>query len=180
MLAELHWRTIRLMVAFEIGHIGATLVVAVALAAAIEFGWLPVSIARASDVGMSYGALAVLAALTGTLPPRWRPAWIGWRIAAAMTAAIIGGDFTDAGHTVAAILGLPVWTRISLPVQRTPLRLFMLVTRRASVSWSWLTTGGDGCALAIGVLGAGLAYTIAQFNLARSPVAPSPWDGETA
>ena len=111
-LAELQLRTIRLMVAFLIGHIGATLVVAVALAAAIEFGWLPVSIARASDVGMSYGALAVLGALTATLPPRWRPAWIGWWIAAAITAAIIGGDFTDAGHTVAVILGLLVSRKV--------------------------------------------------------------------
>src|SRR5271163_369612 len=98
-LAELQLRTIRLMLAFLVGHIGATLVVAVALAAAVEFGWLPVSIARASDVGMSYGALAVLGALTTTLPRRWRPVWVGWWIAAAITAAIMGADFTDAGHT---------------------------------------------------------------------------------
>src|ERR1700757_542399 len=64
-LAELHLRTIRLVVAFLVGHIGATLVVAAALAASVEFGWLPVSITRASDVGMSYGALAVLGAMTG-------------------------------------------------------------------------------------------------------------------
>ena len=40
-LAELHLRTIRLVVAFVVGHIGATLLVAAALAAAVEFGWLP-------------------------------------------------------------------------------------------------------------------------------------------
>ena len=40
-LAELHLRTIRLIVAFVVGHIGATLLVAAALAAAVEFGWLP-------------------------------------------------------------------------------------------------------------------------------------------
>jgi len=45
----------------------ATLVVALALAAAIEFGWLP-SHRASSDVGMSYGALAALGALTATLP----------------------------------------------------------------------------------------------------------------
>ena len=67
-LAELHLRSIRLMVAFVIGHIGATLVVVGALAAAVEFGWLPMSITRASDVGMSYGALAVLGALTAAIP----------------------------------------------------------------------------------------------------------------
>src|SRR5271155_740361 len=50
-LAELHLRTIRLMVAFVVGHIGATLVVTAALAAAVEFGWMPWAITRASDVG---------------------------------------------------------------------------------------------------------------------------------
>src|SRR5271163_2731026 len=38
-LAELHLRTIRLIVAFVVGHIGATLLVTAALAAAVEFGW---------------------------------------------------------------------------------------------------------------------------------------------
>src|ERR1700742_4157022 len=71
-LAELHLRSIRLMVAFVVGHIGATLVVVGALAAAVEFGWLPRSITRASDVGMSYGALAVLGAMTAVIPLRWR------------------------------------------------------------------------------------------------------------
>jgi hypothetical protein len=178
-LAELQLRTIRLMVAFLIGHIGATLVVAVALAAAIEFGWLPVSIARASDVGMSYGALAALGALTGTLPPRWRSAWIGWWIAAAMTAAIIGGDFTDAGHTVAVILGLLVSARLSRPVHWTPVRLFMLVN---STGFGFLVLAhhwwGMAATLAFGLLGAGLAYTIAQFRSARSSAAASPREGE--
>src|ERR1700742_5273052 len=58
-LAELHLRTIRLVVAFLVGHIGATLVVAAALAAAVEFGWVAVSVARGSEVGMHYGGLSV-------------------------------------------------------------------------------------------------------------------------
>ena len=63
-LAELFWRGGRLILAFGLGHVGATLIVAVGLAAAIRFGWLPISVARASDVGISYGAVAVLGALT--------------------------------------------------------------------------------------------------------------------
>src|SRR5512139_2917745 len=63
-LAELFWRSGRLLLTFGLGHVGATLIVAAGLAAAIRFGWLPISIARASDVGMSYGAVAVLGALT--------------------------------------------------------------------------------------------------------------------
>ena len=48
------------MVAFAVGHIGATLLVAVGLTAAVELGWLPTVVSRATDVGMSYGAAAVL------------------------------------------------------------------------------------------------------------------------
>src|SRR6201998_632850 len=38
-LAELHLRTVQLIVAFLVGHIGATLMVAAALAAAGALGW---------------------------------------------------------------------------------------------------------------------------------------------
>jgi hypothetical protein len=69
-LAELFWRSGRLILAFGLGHVGATLIVAVGLAAAIRLGWLPISVAHASDVGMSYGAVAVL----GGSPPRFRHA----------------------------------------------------------------------------------------------------------
>ena len=55
-LAELLWRSGRLVVAFAVGHVGATLLVAVGLTAAVELGWLPLSVTRATDVGMSYGA----------------------------------------------------------------------------------------------------------------------------
>ena len=40
-LAELFWRGGRLILAFGLGHGGATLIVGVGLAAAIRFGWLP-------------------------------------------------------------------------------------------------------------------------------------------
>ena len=59
-LGELIWRGRGLIVAFAVGHIGATLIVAAGLAAALAAGWLPMSIARASDVGVSYGAVCVL------------------------------------------------------------------------------------------------------------------------
>ena len=59
-LAELMWRSGRLVVAFAVGHIGATLLVAVGLTAAVELGWMSTDVTRATDVGMSYGASAVL------------------------------------------------------------------------------------------------------------------------
>ena len=89
-LAELIWRSGRLALVFVTGHVGATLLVATGLTAAIEFGWLPLSISRASDVGMSYGAVAVLGALTAAIPRRWRPVWIGWWVPVGIAAAITG------------------------------------------------------------------------------------------
>jgi hypothetical protein len=127
---------------------------------------------------MSYGALAALGALTATLPSRWRPAWIGWWIAAAMTAAIVSADFTDAGHAVAVILGLVVSARLSRPVRWTPLRLFMLVN---STGFGFLILAhhwwGMAATLAFGLLGAVVAYTIAQFSSVRLSAVASPLDG---
>lgn len=167
-LAELHLSTIRLMVAFVVGHIGATLVVAAALAAAVEFGWLPLSITRASDVGMSYGALAVLGAMTAAIPERWRAAWVGWWVAAGIAAAIIGSDFTDAGHTVAVILGVLVSSRFRQPIHWTPLRRLMLA---ASSGFGFLMLahhwGTMAAVPAFGLFGALVACGVAKLVAAR-------------
>jgi hypothetical protein len=182
-LAELHLRTIQLMVAFLVGHIGATLVVAAALAAAVEFGWLPLSITRASDVGMSYGALAVLGAMTAVIPQRWRAAWVGWWIAAGLASAIIGGDFTDAGHTVAVVLGVLVSARFQQPIHWTPLRLVMLA---ASSGFGFLVLahhwGTMAAAPAFGLLGAFVAHKVFQYATGRRalPVLPAVEDSLTA
>ncbi len=175
-LAELHLRTIRLVVAFFVGHIGATLLVAAALAAAVEFGWLPLSITRASDVGMSYGALAVLGAMTAVIPRRWRAAWVGWWVSAGIATAIIGGDFVDAGHTVAVILGVLVSARFKQPIRWTPTRRLMLA---AASGFGFLILahhwGTMAAAPAFGLLGALAAHKIAQFVTGRSalPVVPA-------
>jgi hypothetical protein len=169
-LAELHLRSIRLMVAFLVGHVGATLVVVGALAAAVEFGWLPVSIARASDVGMSYGALAVLGALTAAIPQRWRPAWVGWWAFAAMASAVVGGDFTDAGHTIAVILGLLVSAQFRGPIHWTPVRRLMLA---ASSGFGFLVLahhwGTMIAASVFGLLGAVAAYMLVRLIALRVP-----------
>ncbi len=176
-LAELHLRTFRLLVAFLVGHIGATLLVAAALAAAVEFGWMPSSITRASDVGMSYGALAALGAMTAVIPPRWRAAWVGWWVSAGVAAAISGGDFTDAGHTVAVVLGVLVSLRFRQPVQWTPVRLLMLA---ASSGFGFLILahhwGTMAAAAVFGVLGALVAHKIVQLVTGRNalPVVPAP------
>ena len=179
-LAELHLRTIRLVVAFLVGHIGATLVVAAALAASVEFGWLPLSITRASDVGMSYGALAALGAMTAVIPSRWRAAWVTWWVSAGLAAAIIGGDFTDAGHTVAVIIGVLVSARFRQPIHWTPVRCLMLA---ASSGFGFLMLahhwGTLAAAPTFGIVGALAAHKIVQLVTGRSALPVLPVSDDT-
>ena len=67
-LAELFWRSRQLVLTFTLGHLGATLLVALGLAVAVKLGWTPASVSRDIDVGMSYGAATVLGALTAAIP----------------------------------------------------------------------------------------------------------------
>jgi hypothetical protein len=180
-LAELLWRSGRVALVFVTGHVGATLLVAAGLTAAIEFGWLPLSISRASDVGVSYGAVAVLGALTAAVPRRWRPAWIGWWLPIGIASAALGADFTDAGHSVALVLGMLVSTRLAGPAQWTGVR-YALLAVGASFGFlmlahgEWTTLVGG----ALGLLGALAAVGIARSRVVRrrlpvtALVAPEP------
>ncbi|MCV7088535.1 rhomboid-like protein [Mycobacterium interjectum] len=124
-LGELLWRGRGLVIAFAVGHIGATLLVAAGLVVAVKAGWLPFSIARASDVGVSYGAVCVLGALTASIPSRWQPAWIGWWLGIAVTVAI-GADFTAVGHVLALLLGIGLSYRLPSAAAWTPPRIALL------------------------------------------------------
>jgi hypothetical protein len=127
-LAELLWGSGRLLVVFSVGHIGATLLVAAGLVAAVTYGWLPMSVSHATDVGMSYGAAAVVGSVTAAIPGRWRPAWIGWWLAVGAVAVALGHDFTDIGHAVALGLGMLLSIRFGRPAQWThPVRVLLVV-----------------------------------------------------
>lgn len=116
-LGELFWKSRRMLVAFLIGHVGATLIVAAGLAGALAAGLLSSSVADAADVGMSYGAVGVLGTLTAAVSPRWRGAWAGWWLAVAAASTVHDGlDFTSAGHAVALVLGMAVGSRFDRPV----------------------------------------------------------------
>ena len=137
-LGELAWRSRRLVLAFALGHIGATLIVAAWLAVAIEVGWLPNSLARATDVGISYGAAGVLGALTAVIPHRWRTIWVGWWLGIAVLAAS-GLDFTAVGHMLALMLGIALARRLRSDPRWTPTRVILLA---AGVTFGYLTLTG--------------------------------------
>ena len=179
-LAELLWRSGRLVVAFAAGHLGATLLVAVGLTAAVELGWLSTDVTRATDVGMSYGASAVLGALSAAIPWRWRPAWTGWWIAVAAAVVAVSWDFTDVGHAVALLLGMLVSTRFGRPAGWTPMRRLLLVV---ASSFGYLMLVNSGLTLVVagglGVIGALLGEVVVGRRLARRS-APSTVGAECA
>jgi len=142
------------------------------LAAAIRFGWVPISVAHASDVGISYGAMAVLGALTAVIPPRWRPAWIGWWLVVALLAVFAGEDFTNAGHLVALIIGMSLSARFRVDARWTPLRCVLLAIGAA---FGYLMVANElpvVIAPIAGTLGALTAHGAARYWLSRG-VRPS-------
>lgn len=120
--AELLWQGRRLAVVFLVGHVGTTVIVAAGLVLAVEQGWLPWSTTRAADVGISYGVMAVTGALSAAVPPRYKPVWLGWWLAAAAAVVMVSPDFADDGHVIALLLGILISTRLDPAVTWTPAR----------------------------------------------------------
>ncbi|MBF6189565.1 rhomboid-like protein [Nocardia implantans] len=107
-LAELRFGALRLVRVFLAGHIGATLFVAAGLWVGVEAGWVPASIRWAEDVGVSYGAMALIGALVAALPYRWRAAWSTLWSIVAVEGVLIEQTFTQVGHLVALLIGTVV------------------------------------------------------------------------
>jgi hypothetical protein len=159
-LGELLWHSRRLLVAFVVGHIGATLLVAAGLAVAVSVGLQSRSIADVADVGMSYGSVAVLGTFTAAIPRRWRAAWIGWWLAVAFSSAVLSDvDFTAVGHAVALILGMALGTRFREPAHWTRPRYALLAVASA---FCYLLIAYDEVpqTIVLGVAGAALAQVL--------------------
>ncbi|CAN5851782.1 hypothetical protein BH09ACT7_BH09ACT7_32620 [soil metagenome] len=157
-LAELLWRSRWLVQAFALGHVGATLVVAAGLATAIKSGWLPISMAGVTDVGLSYGAVAVLGTLTAAIPARWRPAWLaGWVTVASVMVVASAGDFTAVGHTVALVLGMLLSLRLRMRMPWTKPRWALLA---AAIGFGLLLLVGVSLPMAPLAVSAGLAVAL--------------------
>lgn len=161
-LGELIWRSRGLVLTFTVGHIGATLLVAIGLAAALKAGWLPMSVARASDVGVSYGAVCVLGALTASIPSRWRAAWVGWWLGVAVIAAL-GADFTAFGHILALLLGIRLSFRLPSTAHWTPMRVALL---SVGVAFGYFVLSGPSMVTPV----AGVAGALIAVLASRAPL----------
>ena len=97
--------TTRTASVFFLGHIGATLLTAAGLWAALRLNVVEHSVTTAADVGASYGFFGVAGILTYRIPARWR-----WMYATLLT-AYVGGmtaydpGFTNFGHVLALAIG---------------------------------------------------------------------------
>jgi hypothetical protein len=160
-LGELIWRGRGLVITFAVGHIGATLIVAVGLVVALKAGWLPFSIARASDVGVSYGAVCVLGALTASIPSRWQPAWVGWWLGIALMAAS-GADFTAVGHVLALLLGIALSFRLPSTADWTPVRVALLI---GGTAFGYFVMSGSSVVTTVAGLAASLIALLAGWAL---------------
>ncbi len=162
-LGELMWRGRGLLVTFAVGHIGATVIVAAGLVVAIKAGMLPVSVARASDVGISYGAMCVLGALTAAIPARWRGVWAGWWLGTAVVAAA-AADFTAVGHVVALLLGIGLSFRLRSTASWTPTHQALLMV---GVTFGYLLLAGPSLMAPAGGLAGALLGLATNRSLVR-------------
>ncbi|CAN5655407.1 hypothetical protein BH09ACT7_BH09ACT7_48790 [soil metagenome] len=164
----------RLILAFAVGHIGATLLVAAGLTVALREELLSTAVTRATDVGMSYGAAGVLGGLTTAIPRRWRPVWAGWWLGVALASAFIARDFTDIGHAVALVLGMAVSTRFGQPGPWTRFRVTLLAVAAA---FGFLVLANTMAAMvtgtALGAFGALVCMRLARRRQVRRTLAMS-------
>ena len=89
-----------------VGHVFATVFVAVMVAAGIAQHQLDRRVSNEPDVGVSYGLAAVVGVLVFRLPPKQRHVIATLGTVALVGVLVLSQTFTDLGHLVAWLLGL--------------------------------------------------------------------------
>ncbi len=104
--------TARTALVFLSGHVLATLLTELPIAAAIAAGWLPPGSAHRVDVGASYGVMAVVAAATGGATPLRGLAVL--LVAGALVTGVpaIPPDMTTYGHALSVVIGVCWWPKL--------------------------------------------------------------------
>ncbi len=111
MVAPLERRigTARTALVFLSGHVLATLLTELPIAAAIGVGWLTPTAAHRLDVGASYGTLALVAAFAGALPRVQALVVMGTGVllVAGTSMAVLG--MSTYGHALSMAIGVCWW-----------------------------------------------------------------------
>ncbi|MEO6809055.1 MAG: rhomboid-like protein [Isosphaeraceae bacterium] len=91
-----------------LGHVGTTLFISTLLASGISRGRLSHSVARVSDVGVSYGVACVAAFVVTRVPKPWRQ-WYAAALVVYFAGPLVRDpSFTNVGHSAALVLGFGV------------------------------------------------------------------------
>jgi hypothetical protein len=112
--AEKWLGTVRAIVVFAVGHVGATLLTAGGIAFLVRHGMAPRRLKDVIDVGSSYGFFAVAAVFSYRFRGRWGLAWAAALLTGATAMVIWHARFADYGHLVAVLVGLSLY-----PLTRT-------------------------------------------------------------
>ncbi|QKV97580.1 hypothetical protein HUT19_13210 [Streptomyces sp. NA02950] len=105
---------------FLLGHVLATLLTELPVAASVALGHLPHSSLRRLDYGVSYGLIACAGALAVLLRPRPRWALVGAIAVMLAASSLIGiaDPLTDWGHALALLTGLVCWPYVRHTARR--------------------------------------------------------------
>jgi hypothetical protein len=99
----------RTVAVFLSGHLLATLLTELPIAAAIAVHWAAPSAAHRLDVGVSYGTYAAVGAFAGSLQLRWRPLVLAGAVLSIVAPAMPAPDMTMWGHLLALVIGVCWW-----------------------------------------------------------------------
>ncbi|KAA0021687.1 rhomboid-like protein [Antrihabitans cavernicola] len=169
----------RLIGVFAVGHLGATLIVAAGLLVAVRSGWISSAVMTDPDVGVSYGAAAVLGAMTGALPVRWRATWSVAMVVGAVSGVIFGQTFTNVGHLIALSIGLVIAMSIPHRSPLKPIGIGTIAMLAVAVVFALAIFGGDvQPGWATPVLAVTAAATVATAT--RVTVRAADWTAGTA
>ncbi len=107
--AERWLGTGRWLIAFAVGHVGATLLTATGVWLAIRSGVASHRLEDAVDVGVSYGFAAVAALFSYRLPGHWRWLWAAGLLSYVTVSIVLDGSFTSFGHATAVLIGFALY-----------------------------------------------------------------------
>lgn len=91
---------------FLSGHVLATLLTELPIAAGIATGWFPDAAADRLDVGVSYGMYAVIGACAGLFAPRMRLLITLGTVGGLVIALAAATDMTSVGHLLSVLIGV--------------------------------------------------------------------------